>query len=70
MCTNELLDAAWVPLDQVDNEKYPISPVGNAIMSVVHDGLKDGFDKVSWERKKWEWTAANGREYKFSFYRK
>lgn len=71
-CKQELVDAAWVDLKDIGSEKYPVSPVFWAIMSVVDDGMED-WDKVDITRKSFEMGIGKTEQEKkrtFSFYRR
>ena len=71
-CKQELVDAAWVDLKDIGNEKYPVSPIFWAIMSVVDDGI-DNWDNVDITRKTFELGVGKTEKLKkstFSFYRR
>jgi len=59
MCERELYDAQWVNIDEISSSKdskYNVSAIGEAILSVVRDGLDKGWDDVDITLKKYEWT--------------
>ena len=77
MCERELLDAKWVDIDKIGSKEFPVSKVGEAILSVVHDGLANGWDSVDVKMKTWEWEVDDKDKNdklaglrRFSFYRR
>lgn len=72
-CTRELYDCQWVDRDLVGTEEFNVSAVGNAIFSVVDDGVKHGWDTVDISLKKFVLPEADAKKFKrnsFSFYRR
>lgn len=72
-CERELADAAWVDLADIGSEKYPVSPIFWAIMSVVDDAKDGNWDLVDITRKSYELGVGKTEKLKkstFSFYRR
>lgn len=80
MCTRELYDAQWVDVDKINSFEFPVSKVGEAILSVVRDGLTNGWDSVDIILHTYKWgnlETLNSKAMEkilrgksFSFYRR
>jgi len=74
MCERELLDAAWVDLEQIGSEKYPTSPIFDALMSVAKEGIdRADWDSVDIKRKSYQLGVGKSEKQRnstFSFYRR